>query len=135
MKKYTEFINEEVGLRNIKSITKGHKECEIYFHKDLDGVTSALAMSVFLKNYYQIETVDCHIIQYGGLEYAIKHHQPENLCVLVDFLSKFIKSTHPIVIFRAFYNCNLCRIDFFSVAQLDRNIIHISCICNRINDN
>ena len=64
MKKYTEFVNEEVGLRNIKAITKGYKECEIYFHKDLDGVTSALAMSVFLKNYYQIETVDCHIIQY-----------------------------------------------------------------------
>ena len=43
MKKYTEFVNEEVGLRNIKAITKGYKECEIYFHKDLDGVTSALS--------------------------------------------------------------------------------------------
>ena len=85
MKKYTEFINEEVGLRNIKAITKGHKECEIYFHKDLDGVTSALAMSVFLKNYYQITTVDCHIIQYGGLEYAVKNGRPDTLKVLVDF--------------------------------------------------
>jgi len=85
MKKYTEFVNEEVGLRNIKAITKGHKECEIYFHKDLDGVTSALAMSVFLKNYYQISTVDCHIIQYGGLEYAVKNGRPDTLKVLVDF--------------------------------------------------
>ena len=85
MKKYTEFVNEEVGLRNIKAITKGYKECEIYFHKDLDGVTSALAMSVFLKNYYQIETVDCHIIQYGGLEYAVKNGRPDTLKVLVDF--------------------------------------------------
>ena len=42
-------------------------------------------MKEFLKNYYQIETVDCHIIQYGGLEYAVKHHQEGNLCVLVDF--------------------------------------------------
>jgi hypothetical protein len=85
MKKYGQFINEEVGMRNLKKITKGYKTCEIYFHKDLDGVTSALAMKTFLKNYYQIETVDCHIIQYGGLEYAIKHNQPENLSILVDF--------------------------------------------------
>ena len=60
MKKYTQFINEEVGLRNISKIAKLHKTAEIYFHKDLDGVTSALAMKTFLKNYYQIETVDCH---------------------------------------------------------------------------
>lgn len=85
MKKYVEFIKEEVGLRNISKFAKLHKTAEIYFHKDLDGVTSALAMKEFLKNYYQIETVDCHIIQYGGLEYAIKDHQPGNLAVLVDF--------------------------------------------------
>jgi hypothetical protein len=87
--KYDKFINEpineEVGLKNIAKLTKLHKTAEIYFHKDLDGVTSALAMKGFLKTYYNIETVDCHIIQYGGLEYAIKHHQPENLSVLVDF--------------------------------------------------
>jgi len=80
-----EKTNEEVGLRKIAKFAKLHKTCEIYFHKDLDGVTSALAMKGFLKTYYQIECVDCHIIQYGGLEYAIKQHQPENLCVLVDF--------------------------------------------------
>lgn len=85
MKKYTEFIKEEVGIRNLTKITKDYKTCEIYFHKDLDGVTSALAMKEFLKNYYQIETVDCHTIQYGGLEFAIKNAQPENLPVLVDF--------------------------------------------------
>lgn len=72
LKKYQNFINEEVGLRDISKFAKLHKTAEIYFHKDLDGVTSALAMKEFLKNYYQIETVDCHIIQYGGLEYAIK---------------------------------------------------------------
>lgn len=85
LKKYQNFINEEVGLRDISKFAKLHKTAEIYFHKDLDGVTSALAMKEFLKNYYQIETVDCHIIQYGGLEYAIKHHQEGNLSVLVDF--------------------------------------------------
>ena len=82
---FNDFLNEEVGLRGISKFAKLHKTAEIYFHKDLDGVTSALAMKGFLKNYYQIETVDCHIIQYGGLEYAIKHHQPGNLAVLVDF--------------------------------------------------
>lgn len=85
IKKYNNFLNEEVGLRNIDKLAKLHTTCEIYFHKDLDGVTSALAMKGFLKTYYNIETVDCHIIQYGGLEYAIKHHKPENLSVLVDF--------------------------------------------------
>lgn len=85
IKKYQNFLNEEVGLKNISKIAKLYKTAEIYFHKDLDGVTSAIAMKEFLKNYYQIETVDCHIIQYGGLEYAIKHHKEGNLCVLVDF--------------------------------------------------
>jgi hypothetical protein len=85
IRKYKNFLNEEVGLRGISKFAKLHKTAEIYFHKDLDGVTSALAMKEFLKNYYQIETVDCHIIQYGGLEYAIKHHQEGNLSVLVDF--------------------------------------------------
>ena len=85
IKKYFNFINEEVGLRNLTKITKGYKKCEIYFHQDLDGVTSALAMKEFLKNYYQIETVDCHTIQYGGLEFAIKETKPGNLPVLVDF--------------------------------------------------
>lgn len=80
-----EKTNEEVGLRDISKFAKLHNTCEIYFHKDLDGVTSALAMKGFLETYYRIKCVDCHIIQYGGLEYAIQHHQPENLCVLVDF--------------------------------------------------
>ncbi len=85
IKKYQNFINEEVGMKNLTTILKGKKTCEIYFHKDLDGVTSAIAMKEFLKNYYQVETVDCHIIQYGGLEYAIKHCGEGNVPILVDF--------------------------------------------------
>ena len=57
IKKYQNFLNEEVGLKNISKIAKLYKTSEIYFHKDLDGVTSAIAMKEFLKNYYQIETV------------------------------------------------------------------------------
>lgn len=85
MLKYNSFVNEEVGIRNLKAIIGSMKTCEIYFHKDLDGVTSALAMKQFLKTYYQVETVDAHQIQYGGMEFAIKNHKEGNLCVLVDF--------------------------------------------------
>lgn len=85
LKKYESFLNEEVGMRNLKSIVKGHKECEIWLHKDLDGICSALAMKEFFKTYYQIETIDCHIIQYGGLEYAVKSGRPGTLKILVDF--------------------------------------------------
>lgn len=85
MQNYNSFVNEEVGIRNIKKIIGPMKTAEIYFHKDLDGVTSALAMKYFLETYYQVKTVDAHQIQYGGLEFAIKNHKEGNLCVLVDF--------------------------------------------------
>jgi hypothetical protein len=85
MQNYNSFINEEVGIRNIKKIIGDMRTAEIYFHKDLDGVTSALAMKHFLETYYQVKTVDAHQIQYGGMEFAIKNHKEGNLCVLVDF--------------------------------------------------
>jgi hypothetical protein len=85
MLKYNSFIKEEVGIRNLKEIIKGHKDCEIYFHKDLDGVTSALAIKYFFKTYYNIETIDSHIIQYGGLEFAIKYGKKGSLKILCDF--------------------------------------------------
>jgi len=85
MQNYNSFVNEEVGIRNIKKIIGDMKTAEIYFHKDLDGVTSALAMKYFLETYYQVKTVDAHQIQYGGMEFAIKNHKEGNLCILVDF--------------------------------------------------
>ena len=85
MKNYESFINEEVGVRNLKAIASRYSVCEIYFHKDLDGVTSAIAMKEFFQKYYNIKTIDCHIIQYGGLEFAVKNKRPESLAILVDF--------------------------------------------------
>jgi hypothetical protein len=85
MLKYQEYLTEEVGLRNIKKIISGHTEFEIFFHKDLDGISSALAMKSFLQNYYGLKLFDSHIIQYGGLEFAIKYGKPGTLKVLVDF--------------------------------------------------
>jgi hypothetical protein len=72
------------GIRNIKQISKQYKEAEIYFHQDLDGVTSCLAM----KNYLEtngISVPEVHIIQYGSLEYNIKNITTGRLPVIVDF--------------------------------------------------
>ncbi len=85
IKKFNSFVNEEVGIRNIKSTIGDSDKCEIYFHKDLDGVCTAIAMKSFLKTYYRVDTVDTHIIQYGGLEFAIKNGMEGTLKVIVDF--------------------------------------------------
>lgn len=89
IKKYNSFINEEVGIRNITKIINSHKDehgdnFEIWFHQDLDGVTSALAMKNYLER-YGMKMVDAHITQYGGMEYAIKNKKPDSLAALVDF--------------------------------------------------
>jgi len=85
VRRYQSFINEEVGIRNLKSIVKGYKNCEIWFHKDLDGVCSALAFKYFFKTYYNLNVIDCHIIQYGGQEFAVKSGDPDTLKILCDF--------------------------------------------------
>lgn len=89
MKKYQEFCNNQIfesGLRDVKKIIKNYpsKEAEAYFHQDLDGVTSALAMKTYLEN-YGVKTVDAHIIQYGGMEFAIEKTKPGRLPYLIDF--------------------------------------------------
>jgi len=89
IKKYNSFLNEEVGLRNISKLIASHKaehgnNFEIWFHQDLDGVTSALAMKSYLER-YGMKMVDCHITQYGGMEYAIRQKRPDSMAVLVDF--------------------------------------------------
>ena len=92
LKKYQDFkskINEEAGIRNINKIVQDHLDTgsnnfEIWFHQDLDGVTSALAMKKYLER-YGLKLVDAHIIQYGGLEYAIKNKRPDSMAVLVDY--------------------------------------------------
>lgn len=82
---YDEFISEEVGFRHLKRIAEKYSTAEIYFHQDLDGVCSALAMKHFLERYYGIRLSDTHIIQYGGLEYAVKHTRKTNLPIIVDY--------------------------------------------------
>jgi hypothetical protein len=77
---------KESGLREINDIAKRYKKAKIYFHQDLDGVTSALAMKKYLES-YGIEVVDAEIIQYGDQEWAIKKPEASGgvMPVLVDF--------------------------------------------------
>ena len=77
---------KESGIRDIKNIAKRYDKAKIYFHQDLDGVTTAIAM----KNYLEqngINVVDCEVIQYGSKEFAIKKPEGEGniMPVLVDF--------------------------------------------------
>jgi hypothetical protein len=76
----------EGGLRNINALAKRYKKAEIYFHQDLDGVTTAIAMKAYLER-YGIKVVDAHIIQYGDKEFAIKKldAKGDTMPVLVDF--------------------------------------------------
>ena len=66
---------------------------KIYFHQDLDGVTTAIAMKKYLEN-QGFKVVDSEVIQYGEKEWAIKgvkrdglddEARGEVMPVLVDF--------------------------------------------------
>jgi len=76
----------ESGIRDIKKIAKRYQMAKIYFHQDLDGVTTALAMKNYLEQ-HGIKVVDAEIIQYGSKEFAIKKIDGEGdiMPVLVDF--------------------------------------------------
>jgi len=77
---------KESGIRDINNIAKRYKKAKIYFHQDLDGVTTALAMKNYLEQ-QGIEVVDAEVIQYGDKEFSIKKAdaQGEVMPVLVDF--------------------------------------------------
>jgi hypothetical protein len=76
----------ESGIRNIRELSKRYKKAKIYFHQDLDGVTTALGMKYYLEN-NGIKVVDSEIIQYGDMEFAVKKPEAsgEVMPVLVDF--------------------------------------------------
>ena len=76
----------ESGIRNMRELSKRYKKAKIYFHQDLDGVTTAIAMKYYLEN-SGIKVVDSEIIQYGDIEFAVKKPDAsgEVMPVLVDF--------------------------------------------------
>jgi hypothetical protein len=72
------------GIKKIRKIRKNYNEAELYFHQDLDGVTSYLAMKSYLES-HRIKVKDSHVIQYGSLEFNVKNTKEGRLPVLVDF--------------------------------------------------
>ena len=79
-------IIKESGLRDIRALAKRYPKAEIYFHQDLDGVTTAIAMKKYLED-NGIDVVGSHIIQYGDKEFAVKKNDAtgDTMPVLVDF--------------------------------------------------
>ena len=77
---------KESGLRDIKKLSQRYPKAKIYFHQDLDGVTTALAMKKYLED-NGIKVVDTEVIQYGDKEFSIKKMdaQGDIMPVLVDF--------------------------------------------------
>lgn len=77
---------KESGIRDIKALAKRYPKAEIYFHQDLDGVTTAIAMREYLEN-NGIDVVGAHVIQYGDKEFAVKKNDAKGdvMPVLVDF--------------------------------------------------
>jgi RNA polymerase sigma-70 factor (ECF subfamily) len=80
-----ELLNEG-GLRNIRELANRYNKAKIYFHQDLDGVTTALAMKNYLEN-NGIKVIDAEVIQYGDKEFSIKKPSASGdvMPVLVDF--------------------------------------------------
>lgn len=79
-------ILSETGLRDISALRKRYPKAEIYFHQDLDGVTTAIAMKKYLED-NGIKVVGAHVIQYGEKEFAVKKNDAtgDTMPVLVDF--------------------------------------------------
>jgi len=77
---------KETGIRDISALRKRYPKAEIYFHQDLDGVTTAIAMKKYLES-NGIDVIGAHIIQYGDKEFAVKKNDAEGdvMPVLVDF--------------------------------------------------
>lgn len=74
----------ESGIQNINQIAKQYNKAKIYFHIDLDGISSAISMKYYLQQ-YGIKTVAVQKIQYGDMEYSVAKPEEGVLPVLVDF--------------------------------------------------
>lgn len=77
-------ILKESGIRGINVLAKNNKEADLYFHQDLDGVTSAIGMKAYLEK-YGVKVARAIHIQYGGREYSAPKPKPGRMVVLVDF--------------------------------------------------
>tara|TARA_R100000664_G_scaffold4911_1_gene9652 strand:- start:4626 stop:6071 length:1446 start_codon:yes stop_codon:yes gene_type:complete len=85
-KNISESLLLESGIQDIKKLAERYPKAQIYFHLDLDGVVSAIAMREYLSK-YGIETIGYKTIQYGDKEFALvkPDAREEVMPVLVDF--------------------------------------------------
>ena len=76
----------ESGIRDINKLAQRYDNAKIYFHQDLDGVTTAIAMKNYLEQ-HGIKVVETEVIQYGDKEFSIKKPMARGdiMPVLVDF--------------------------------------------------
>ena len=85
---YTEkkLLNES-GIKGLAQKAKDKKRAMIYFHQDLDGVSTAIAMKEIIKRSTEITEIDFEQIEYGEKDYALRTQfkDPQTLYVLVDF--------------------------------------------------
>tara|TARA_R110001583_G_scaffold11629_2_gene52373 strand:+ start:4442 stop:6193 length:1752 start_codon:yes stop_codon:yes gene_type:complete len=77
---------QESGIRDINAISKRYPKAEIYFHQDLDGVVTAIAMKEYLER-YGVDVIGAHVIQYGDKEFSVSKPSARGdvMPVLVDF--------------------------------------------------
>lgn len=77
----------ESGIKGLTQKAKDKKRAMIYFHQDLDGVTTAIAMKEIIKQATGITEIDYEQIEYGEKDYALRTQfkDPTTLYVLVDF--------------------------------------------------
>ena len=82
----TKSLLNESGIQDIKKLAERYPKAQIYFHLDLDGVVSAIAMREYLQR-YGIDVIGYKTIQYGDKEFAlVKPDASEDVMpVLVDF--------------------------------------------------
>ncbi len=71
--------------QSIEDALKGYSKAKIYFHKDLDGLCSAICFKEFIFNRYGIVTTSAETIQYGSEEYSVKPPKDDEIPILVDF--------------------------------------------------
>ena len=86
IKLVTKSLITESGIQDIKKLAERYPKAQIYFHLDLDGVVSAIAMREYLQR-YGIDVIGYKTIQYGDKEFAlVKPDASEDVMpVLVDF--------------------------------------------------
>jgi hypothetical protein len=68
----------------MKELAKRFKTAKIFFHKDLDGITSAISIKAYLQD-YGIKIVDAEPLNYGAEEYSVRKTKKNVMNVLVDF--------------------------------------------------